>query len=153
MVGSTRCCLAGVGAVSSSACSSQRLSRACSAERLREIQRFLFIPPSPAVASVLSYFHPFPLQIPLLSRDAVPGAGGGRQGPAVCAAVSHRILTRLPFPGIEMEIVNSCETNNGGCSHMCHHTSSGPVCTCNFGFRLEEDQKSCTGKEQEKATP
>lgn len=52
-----------------------------------------------------------------------------------------------------MEIVNSCETNNGGCSHVCHHTSSGPVCTCNFGFRLEEDQKSCTGKEQEKATP
>ncbi|KAL2296494.1 hypothetical protein Nmel_015813 [Mimus melanotis] len=43
-----------------------------------------------------------------------------------------------------MEIVNSCEANNGGCSHMCHHTSSGPVCTCNFGYRLEEDQKSCT---------
>lgn len=61
-----------------------------------------------------------------------------------------RILTRVPFPGIEMEIVNSCEANNGGCSHSCHHTSSGPVCTCNFGYRLEEDQKTCTGKAREK---
>lgn len=50
-----------------------------------------------------------------------------------------------------MEIVNSCEASNGGCSHTCHHTSSGPVCTCNFGYRLEEDQKTCTGKAREKA--
>lgn len=51
--------------------------------------------------------------------------------------------------GIEMEIVNSCEASNGGCSHACHHTSSGPVCTCNFGYQLEEDQKTCTGKARE----
>ena len=61
-----------------------------------------------------------------------------------------RILTGVCFPGIEMEIVNSCEASNGGCSHTCHHTSSGPVCTCNFGYRLEEDQKTCTGKAREK---
>lgn len=44
-----------------------------------------------------------------------------------------------------MEIVNSCETNNGGCSHLCRHTSSGPVCACNLGYQLDEDQKTCIG--------
>lgn len=52
-----------------------------------------------------------------------------------------------------MEIVNSCEANNGGCSHTCHHTSSGPACTCNFGYRLEGDQKTCTGKARENLHP
>lgn len=51
------------------------------------------------------------------------------------------------FPGIEMEIVNSCEADNGGCSHLCRHTSSGPVCSCNFGYQLDEDQKTCIGEE------
>lgn len=74
--------------------------------------------------------------------------GGHRPGSTCCTRCGT--LTRVPFAGIEMEIVNSCETNNGGCSHMCHHTSSGPVCTCNFGYRLEEDQKTCTGKAREK---
>lgn len=48
--------------------------------------------------------------------------------------------------GIEMEIVNSCENNNGGCSHHCQHSSGGPVCSCNHGYRLDSDLKTCTGK-------
>lgn len=53
----------------------------------------------------------------------------------------------LPSPaGIEMEIVNSCEKNNGGCSHHCEHTTNGPLCSCNHGYRLEQDRKTCVGR-------
>lgn len=52
----------------------------------------------------------------------------------------------LSLPGIEMEIVNSCEKNNGGCSHHCEHTTNGPLCSCNHGYRLEQDRKTCVGK-------
>lgn len=51
-----------------------------------------------------------------------------------------------PLKGIEMEIVNSCENNNGGCSHHCQHSNSGPVCACNHGYRLDDDLKTCVGK-------
>lgn len=44
-----------------------------------------------------------------------------------------------------MEIVNSCEANNGGCSHGCSHSSAGPLCTCPRGYELDEDQKTCIG--------
>lgn len=47
--------------------------------------------------------------------------------------------------GIEMEIVNSCEADNGGCSHGCSHSSAGPVCTCPHGYELDEDQRTCIG--------
>lgn len=47
-----------------------------------------------------------------------------------------------------MEIVNSCEAGNGGCSHGCSHTSTGPLCTCPHGYELDEDQKTCIGASQ-----
>lgn len=50
------------------------------------------------------------------------------------------------YKGIEMEIVNSCENNNGGCSHHCQHSTGGPVCSCNQGYRLDDDLKTCVGK-------
>lgn len=49
-------------------------------------------------------------------------------------------------PGIEIEIVNSCEKNNGGCSHHCEHTTNGPLCSCNHGYQLDQDRKTCVGK-------
>lgn len=48
--------------------------------------------------------------------------------------------------GIEMEIVNSCENNNGGCSHHCQHSTSGPVCSCNQGYQLDHDLRTCVGR-------
>lgn len=58
---------------------------------------------------------------------------------------SHRGLV-LFAPGIEMEIVNSCEKHNGGCSHHCEHTTNGPSCSCNHGFHLDQDGKTCVGE-------
>lgn len=48
--------------------------------------------------------------------------------------------------GIEMEIVNSCENNNGGCSHHCQHSASGPICSCNQGYQLDHDLRTCIGR-------
>uniref|UniRef100_A0A3Q3EB07 Multiple EGF like domains 6 n=1 Tax=Hippocampus comes TaxID=109280 RepID=A0A3Q3EB07_HIPCM len=39
--------------------------------------------------------------------------------------------------------IDDCGNNNGGCSHHCQHSNSGPVCTCNQGYRLHEDLKTC----------
>ena len=47
--------------------------------------------------------------------------------------------------GIEMEIVDSCQDNNGGCSHRCEHTAAGPRCSCDDGYRLGSDGKTCAG--------
>lgn len=44
-----------------------------------------------------------------------------------------------------MEIVDSCQNNNGGCSHRCEHTTVGPRCSCNDGYILALDGKTCTG--------
>lgn len=53
---------------------------------------------------------------------------------------------RQRVSGIEMEIVNSCENNNGGCSHHCQHSTSGPVCSCNQGYQLDHDLRTCVGR-------
>lgn len=47
--------------------------------------------------------------------------------------------------GIEMEIINSCDDNNGGCFHHCDHSTNGPLCSCNQGYILDLDGKTCTG--------
>lgn len=58
--------------------------------------------------------------------------------------LSHILVVDF-ITGIEMEIVNSCEADNGGCSHGCSHSSTGPLCTCPRGYELGEDQKTCIG--------
>ena len=42
-----------------------------------------------------------------------------------------------------MEVINSCVHFNGGCEHMCEHSSGGPRCSCHEGYRLKSDRKSC----------
>lgn len=75
-------------------------------------------------------------------------------GVACCQCPGRVGCHRRPHPtslvvglvsGIEMEIVNSCEANNGGCSHGCSHSSTGPLCSCPRGYELDEDQKTCVG--------
>ena len=47
--------------------------------------------------------------------------------------------------GIEMEVVNSCALQRGGCDHHCTHTPEGPLCSCNLGYQLQADRKTCRG--------
>ena len=45
--------------------------------------------------------------------------------------------------GIELEVVDSCATNNGGCEHKCKHKSGEAVCSCRRGYLLQADNKTC----------
>lgn len=51
----------------------------------------------------------------------------------------------LFWKGIELEIVNICEKNNGGCSHHCEPAIGGAHCSCNHGHQLDTDGKTCIG--------
>lgn len=51
----------------------------------------------------------------------------------------------LFWKGIELEIVNICEENNGGCSHHCEPAIGGAHCSCNDGHQLDTDGKTCIG--------
>ena len=43
--------------------------------------------------------------------------------------------------------VDECSVNNGGCGHNCINTPGSSVCTCNSGYSLNVDKKSCQGGE------
>lgn len=49
------------------------------------------------------------------------------------------------FAGIEMEVIDKCETDNGGCEHDCRYVDGHAMCFCQSGYRLEADQTSCIG--------
>lgn len=70
----------------------------------------------------------------------------GRQLRCVTACKWRSLSPWRRVLGIEMEIVNSCENNNGGCSHHCQHSTSGPVCSCNQGYQLDHDLRTCVGR-------
>ena len=45
---------------------------------------------------------------------------------------------------------NECETNNGGCQHLCNNTLGSFECRCNPGFSLDSNLLDCTGEQWEK---
>ena len=42
--------------------------------------------------------------------------------------------------------VNECLTNNGGCAQICTNTVGSFTCSCNTGYSLGADARSCVGK-------
>ena len=49
------------------------------------------------------------------------------------------------FTEIELEVIDSCAINNGGCAHKCSHGNDGAICRCRKGYFLQADEKSCAG--------
>ena len=41
--------------------------------------------------------------------------------------------------------MDECETSNGGCEQVCNNTEGSFSCTCNKGYILQDDQKTCEG--------
>ena len=39
--------------------------------------------------------------------------------------------------------INECNTNNGGCDHICRNTRGSFKCSCNTSYILAADQKTC----------
>lgn len=42
--------------------------------------------------------------------------------------------------------VDHCEEGNGGCDHTCTSEPSGAVCSCDNGYELNIDEKTCDGE-------
>ena len=41
---------------------------------------------------------------------------------------------------------NECLNGSSGCAHVCHDTVGSFYCSCNDGYTLGSNGKSCTGK-------
>ena len=41
---------------------------------------------------------------------------------------------------------NQCNTDNGGCQHVCRDRIPGYECFCDNGYVLDADKHSCNGK-------
>ena len=42
--------------------------------------------------------------------------------------------------------VNECNSTNGGCNHVCTNTIGTFLCSCNSGYELDADQRTCVGE-------
>ena len=42
--------------------------------------------------------------------------------------------------------INECSEGISGCAQGCINTIGGLTCSCNKGYRLGKDRKSCNGK-------
>ena len=48
------------------------------------------------------------------------------------------------FKQFQSYLVHPCdEANNGGCSQICNKKNEKHECSCEVGFALEEDKKTC----------
>jgi len=43
--------------------------------------------------------------------------------------------------------INECLTLNGGCSQLCSNNDGSYRCSCNTGFQLSEDTRTCVGEQ------
>ena len=43
--------------------------------------------------------------------------------------------------------VNECNSNNGNCAQVCTNTVGSYSCSCNTGYRLASDSRTCSGKQ------
>ena len=47
--------------------------------------------------------------------------------------------------GADIIAVDECKSNNGACQMICVDKVVGHKCHCSFGYRLNEDARTCTG--------
>ena len=41
--------------------------------------------------------------------------------------------------------IDECQNSNGHCAHLCTNLDGGFACSCQPGYQLQADRKSCTG--------
>ena len=44
---------------------------------------------------------------------------------------------------IDFSDVNECSTLNGGCSQICNNNNGSYTCSCQRGYRMKSDGKTC----------
>ena len=42
--------------------------------------------------------------------------------------------------------INECLSDNGGCHHNCHDSDGSYTCSCNNGYQLNSDGRTCEGR-------
>ena len=42
--------------------------------------------------------------------------------------------------------INECRSHNGGCNHHCTNSHGSFRCSCNNGYSLQRNKKTCVGK-------
>jgi len=42
--------------------------------------------------------------------------------------------------------INECSSHNGGCNHRCTNSHGSFKCSCNKGYSLQSNKKTCVGK-------
>ena len=47
---------------------------------------------------------------------------------------------------VKFSDVNECQSNVGGCEHICTNTDGSFECLCNSGYSLSSDGRNCSGK-------
>ena len=58
----------------------------------------------------------------------------------VCQLYWH--FSQLTFMCID---IDECRSNTDGCSQVCTNTEGSYICSCNSGYRLNEDRHTCNG--------
>ena len=57
-----------------------------------------------------------------------------------------RAISFIPwFSYLYVADINECETDNGGCQHICFNTYGSHFCDCRQGYHLLEDNITCEG--------
>ena len=46
--------------------------------------------------------------------------------------------------------INECTEGTAGCAHECNNTIGSYICSCDEGYRLESDGRTCNGKSKTK---
>ena len=60
-----------------------------------------------------------------------------------CSLISHFLVSNLCSFSTD---IDECQEHNGGCSQHCHNLVGGYQCTCDHGWSLSGDSKTCFGK-------
>ncbi|XP_075921830.1 oncoprotein-induced transcript 3 protein isoform X1 [Petromyzon marinus] len=77
----------------------------------------------------------------VLSPDGRSCLGEGQRAVGRTGGIPRHVSRELPE--MRAEQMTLCETNNGGCSHLCVAAESSHHCECPRGLLLAEDNRTC----------
>ncbi|KAL9950454.1 hypothetical protein ACROYT_G042950 [Oculina patagonica] len=109
--------------------------------------------PTPSVTTIPTTLTPprpdptVPVDVNSTSPSSVCGANQFRCGSSTICIDDNKVCDKHPdCPHGEDEnncYIDECKSHNGHCLHNCHDTKTGFYCSCNAGYELTDDKKSC----------
>ena len=65
-----------------------------------------------------------------------------------CSGKINTVLVPLgyiPLLSFHSSDINECASNNGNCEQLCNNTKGSFTCSCQLGYILNADQRTCDG--------